>query len=141
MIEVNNPMPINAPNQHGWFKSSFSNNANQCVEVRFDDQYVSIRDSKYLRDSANKAAREPIITITATEWTILLDELTGTAKAGANGAVQIVTSPDGATTLRAVDGSVALYFTASEWHMYLAGVRAGEFQPHEHKESCGVSSD
>lgn len=129
MIEVNNPMPTNAPNQHGWFKSSFSNNANQCVEVRFDDQHVSIRDSKFLRDSANKAAREPIITITAAEWAVLLDELTGTAKAGANGVVQVVTSPDGATTLRAVDGSVALHFTASEWRMYLAGVRAGEFQP------------
>jgi hypothetical protein len=128
MIEVNNPMPTTAPNQHGWFKSSFSTNANQCVEVRFEGEYVSIRDSKYLRDSANKAAREPIITITAVEWAILLDELTGTAKAGANGAVQVVTSPNGATTLRAVDGNVALHFTASEWRMYLAGVRAGEFE-------------
>ncbi|MFI6871568.1 DUF397 domain-containing protein [Nocardia sp. NPDC050406] len=30
-----------------WFKSSFSESSNACVEVRFDDSAVGVRDSKY----------------------------------------------------------------------------------------------
>jgi hypothetical protein len=44
-----------------WFKSSFSNGSQTCVEVRFDDDRVSVRDSK---DQAG-----PILTFTRSEWT------------------------------------------------------------------------
>lgn len=47
-----------------WFKSSFSNGSQTCVEVRFDSDQVSVRDSK---DPAG-----PILTVTPTEWTAFL---------------------------------------------------------------------
>ncbi|WP_063125141.1 DUF397 domain-containing protein, partial [Nocardia arizonensis] len=56
----------------GWFTSTRSNNGNQCVEVRFVGDAVLIRDSKYRRDPANRPADEPIITVTANEWTSFL---------------------------------------------------------------------
>lgn len=47
-----------------WFKSSFSNGSQTCVEVRFDGDHVSVRDSK---DPAG-----PILTFTRSEWTAFL---------------------------------------------------------------------
>lgn len=47
-----------------WFKSSFSNGNATCVEVRFDDDRVSVRDSK---DPAG-----PILTFPRGEWTAFL---------------------------------------------------------------------
>jgi uncharacterized protein DUF397 len=47
-----------------WFKSSFSNGSQTCVEVRFDDDHVSVRDSK---DPTGA-----ILTFTRTEWTAFL---------------------------------------------------------------------
>jgi hypothetical protein len=47
-----------------WFKSSFSNGNATCVEVRFGDDHVSVRDSK---DPAG-----PILTFTSREWTAFL---------------------------------------------------------------------
>jgi hypothetical protein len=47
-----------------WFKSSFSNGNATCVEVRFDDDHVAVRDSK---DPAG-----PILTFPRGEWTAFL---------------------------------------------------------------------
>jgi len=47
-----------------WFKSSFSNGGQACVEVRFDGDHVSVRDSK--------DPNGPILTFTRTEWTAFL---------------------------------------------------------------------
>jgi hypothetical protein len=47
-----------------WFKSSFSNGSQTCVEVRLDEDHVSVRDSK---DPAG-----PILTFTRGEWTAFL---------------------------------------------------------------------
>jgi hypothetical protein len=47
-----------------WFKSSFSNGSQTCVEVRFEADHVSIRDSK---DQTG-----PILTFTRSEWTAFL---------------------------------------------------------------------
>ena len=77
MIKGRNPMLSGAQDRNGWFTSSFSSNANQCVEVRFDGEFVSIRDSKYRRNPTNQPAREPIITVTAAHWTVLLHQLAG----------------------------------------------------------------
>ena len=127
MIEISDAMHSAVPNQIGWFKSSLSSNANQCVEVRFDDERVSIRDSKYRRDPANRTGREPIIAVTATQWVLWLDELTGRVAVGANGALSVETMPDGAVTLRAAGTGTALRYTDPEWRAYLEGVHAGEF--------------
>jgi hypothetical protein len=137
MIEVSYPMPPNALNHNGWFKSSFSSNANNCVEVRFDGERVGVRDSKYRRNPANHPGREPIITVTAAQWTIWLDELTGRAAVGSNGALSVETTPDGAVILRAVDTDTALRYTRAEWQTYLAGVHAREF---DHPELAVIGS-
>ena len=65
-----------AQDQDSWFTSSFSSNANQCVEVRLHSEFVSIRDSKYRRDPTNTPAHEPIITITTDHWSALLHQIT-----------------------------------------------------------------
>jgi hypothetical protein len=110
----------------GWFKASFSSPSQECVEVRFEGQVVHIRDSKYRRDPANDPAREPIITVTAEEWTALLDELTGAAP-GTNRALNAETGTGDGTSLRHVESGVVLRYTQAEWRSYLAGVHAHEF--------------
>jgi hypothetical protein len=139
MIEMSHriPIPSDAPNQTGWFKSSFSSNANQCVEVRFDGEHVSIRDSKYRRNPANHPGQEPIVTVTAVQWTVWLDELTGRAAVGANGALSVETAPDGTVSLWAVDSGTTLRYTQTEWQTYLAGVHAREF---DHPDLAVVAS-
>ena len=57
------------PPSAGWFKSSFSASNSYCVEVRFDDAVVRIRDTK-------DHGQGPIITVTAGAWIAFLDELT-----------------------------------------------------------------
>jgi Domain of unknown function (DUF397) len=76
MTKERHPTLSDAQDQDGWFTSSFSSNANQCVEVRLDSKSVSIRDSKYRRNPANHPTQEPIITVTTDHWTVLLRQLT-----------------------------------------------------------------
>lgn len=56
------------PPPAGWFKSSFSANNSSCVEVRFDDEVVRIRDTK-------DHGQGPIITVTTGGWMAFLHEL------------------------------------------------------------------
>lgn len=51
-----------------WFTSSYSVNATECVEVRFAEDAVLVRDSK-------NRAHSPILAVTTTEWTAFLDGL------------------------------------------------------------------
>ncbi|WP_433660690.1 DUF397 domain-containing protein [Nocardia sp. CA-128927] len=106
-----------------WFRSTRSNNGNQCVEVRFDGDAVLIRDSKYRRDPANRPADEPIITVTAREWTAFLETLRAPDRTP--GALTAHTAADGRTTLR--HGTTVLGYTAPEWDAFLLGVHDGEF--------------
>ncbi|MGH3493289.1 MAG: DUF397 domain-containing protein [Sciscionella sp.] len=120
-------MPSPTAKTDAWFKSSFSSNANNCVEVRFHGGSVSIRDSKYRRNPSNDPRREPIITVTAAQWRTWLDELIGR---GANGALAVETTAD-SHILQVVGSASTLHFTATEWEMFLAGVRAHEFDQPE----------
>ncbi|WP_330251529.1 DUF397 domain-containing protein [Nocardia sp. NBC_00565] len=105
-----------------WFTSTRSNNGNQCVEVRFDGDAVLIRDSKYRRNPANRPAEEPIITITASQWTSFINLL----NSGRSHTELIAhTTADGATTLRY--GDITLTYTPEEWDAFLAGAGEGEF--------------
>ncbi|MFI6042013.1 DUF397 domain-containing protein [Nocardia sp. NPDC051321] len=106
-----------------WFRSTRSNNGNQCVEVRFDGDAVLVRDSKYRRDPANHPADEPIITITAREWTAFLDALHTPGRTP--GALTAHTAADGHTVLR--HGGTVLSYTPQEWDAFLLGARDGEF--------------
>ncbi|ONM49053.1 DUF397 domain-containing protein [Nocardia donostiensis] len=107
----------------GWFTSTRSNNGNQCVEVRFDRGVVLIRDSKFRRHLAQRRGAEPVITVTAGEWTAFLR--TVTHRGAADGELSACTGADGSTTLRY--GGTALVFTAAEWGAFLAGACDGEF--------------
>lgn len=106
-----------------WFRSTRSNNGNQCVEVRFDGDAVLVRDSKYRRDPANHPADEPIITVTAQEWTAFLGALHTPGRTP--GALTTRTAADGHTVLR--HGSTVLRYTPQEWDAFLLGARDGEF--------------
>ncbi|MTK30255.1 DUF397 domain-containing protein [Nocardia seriolae] len=57
-----------------WRKSSRSGDGGggNCVEVLLADEAVLIRDSKYLRDSANDPAAQPIIGVSGVEWDVFL---------------------------------------------------------------------
>jgi hypothetical protein len=109
----------------GWFTSTRSNNGNQCVEVCFDGDAVLIRDSKYRRDPASRPAEEPIIIVTASEWTSFLDTLAPRRTHSDPTAITTTVADAGHTTLRC--GDITLTYTPEEWTAFLAGVRDGEF--------------
>lgn len=75
------------PAAGGWFKSSRSGAAGECVEVNLDhpDGLVRIRDSK-------ERGAGPTISVTGEQWAMLLDDLAGIAPAGRNGAVTLASS-------------------------------------------------
>jgi Domain of unknown function (DUF397) len=62
------------PTAGGWFKSSWSAAAGECVEINFDDPdgLVRIRDSK-------DRSEGPTIGVPGKQWAMFLDEFTGTA--------------------------------------------------------------
>jgi len=109
-----------------WFKASFSSNAASCVEVRFTGDLVQIRDSKYLRDPANSPADQPIISVELREWAAFLDKITHGLETDDGNALE-AKSTAGTTVLRATQTDTALTFTANEWHAFLNGARAHEF--------------
>lgn len=111
------------PEYTGWFTSTRTNNGNQCVEVRFDGDAVLIRDSKYRRNPAHRPEEEPIITVTAHEWTHFIAVVTGRATTPL--ALTFDTAPDGSTTL--TDNKIALVYTPGEWEAFVAGACDGEF--------------
>ncbi|WP_040785088.1 DUF397 domain-containing protein [Nocardia pneumoniae] len=111
------------PVSTGWFTSTRSNNGNQCVEVRFDGDAVLIRDSKYRRNPANRPADEPIITVSAAEWTAFLEVLR--TRGRSNGELSAHTAANGHTTLR--HGETTLTYTPEEWDAFVLGAHDGEF--------------
>ncbi len=108
----------------GWFKSSLSNGNQSCVEVRFDQGSVLIRDSKYAGDPAS----QPVITVDAENWLAFLDAALESATEAPAGLPTIERATDGSVRLRAADGAVLTY-THAEWHAFAEGVAAGEFSP------------
>ena len=105
-----------------WFKSSFSDNGPQCVEVRFDQDTVLIRDSKY----QGNPAVQPIITITRSSWRAFLDTVAGREAETWRGLPTITSDAEDNTILQALDGTTLTY-TAGEWHAFKAGIGIGEF--------------
>jgi uncharacterized protein DUF397 len=78
------------PAAGGWFKSSWSGAAGECVEINFDHRDGMVR----IRDSKNRG-EGPMISVTGEQWAILLDELTGTVPDGSNSAVVVEISSSG----------------------------------------------
>lgn len=116
---MSNAHPHTAP-ATGWFKSSFSNPSQECVEVNFDGDFVHIRDSK-------DHGAGPVITIGAEHWPGVLTEALGHAEVGSNSAVRIETGADGSVQLEALDSNDVLAYTESEWAKFVAGAADCEF--------------
>lgn len=57
-------MAVSHPTDGEWFKSSFSLNGGQCVEVRFTAAGVQLRD--------DKIAESPVLTFSRAEWEAFL---------------------------------------------------------------------
>ncbi len=112
-----------------WFKSSASNGAYACVEVCFDALHVHVRDSKYLLDPSNDPSEQPVMAVPTDSWTVFLGEVTGDLPAGVNGALKLVPAADGSVTLRSLLDGTSLVYTGAEVDAFVAGVRAGEFDP------------
>ncbi|MEG8179439.1 DUF397 domain-containing protein [Nocardia terpenica] len=109
-----------------WFKASFSTDSSNCVEIRFGDGVVLIRDSKYLRDPANDSAAQPFISIPARDWPAFLDAARGFDGTIRRGLPAIEHHASGEVSLHAADGTTLTY-TAAEWTAFVSGIRAGEF--------------
>ncbi|WP_190813204.1 DUF397 domain-containing protein [Saccharopolyspora pogona] len=109
----------------GWFKSSFSNPSQACVEVRFSDRAVHVRDSK-------DRGEGPVISVSGNAWSTLLAEVAGRLPVGTSRTIRIVHRTDGGADLQSLPArSLTLSYTATEWDAFVAGVRAGEFDlPH-----------
>ncbi|GAA4845676.1 hypothetical protein GCM10025787_29710 [Saccharopolyspora rosea] len=105
----------------GWFKSTYSNPSQSCVEVNFDGDLVHVRDSK-------NRGEGPVLTIPARHWAAFLDEVAGRAEDESNPALRIVRAQDGGASLHTRRGAArTLSYTPSEWSAFVAGVHAGEF--------------
>lgn len=104
-----------------WFKSSFSNPSQECVEVSFGGDVVHIRDTK-------DHGTGPVLSVPAHDWAAFLDEVTGRAPADSNPAIEIVVHTDGAVDLRTRhEAAGTLSYTAGEWSAFVAGVHGSEF--------------
>ncbi|ATL68635.1 DUF397 domain-containing protein [Nocardia terpenica] len=108
-----------------WFKASFSTDSSNCVEIRFGDGVVLIRDSKYLRDPANDSAAQPFISIPTHDWPTFLNAARGFEGTSRHGLPAIEHHASGEVSLHA-DGTTLTY-TAAEWTAFVSGIRAGEF--------------
>lgn len=110
-----------------WYRSSFSGSADSCVEVRFHDDKVLIRDSKYHTSGAN-----PIIALTSGEWIDFLSSLDGgTRRDRTAGPLGIVTTGTDTSLVEAKSG-IILTFSSFEWLAFVTGVKAGEFDGTQH---------
>jgi|GEM_PF-3212043 len=108
-----------------WFKSSFSKDANSCVEVLFADEVVRVRDSKY----DGSPAEQPVITVPADAWNEFLAAATERTELSIrSGAPTIEFDSTGNTIMYGADGTKLVY-TPREWDCFVAGIRADEFSP------------
>jgi len=105
-----------------WFKSSFSNGHQACVEVCLDLDVVSIRDSKWMPQGDGQ---RPVITLSARQWTAWLDQL---RVVGATGCPAFDVVRDGMQiSLRSATNAATLHFYDAEWDAFMLGVSEGQF--------------
>ncbi|NNH75659.1 DUF397 domain-containing protein [Nocardia uniformis] len=111
----------------GWYKTTRSNGATQCVEVRFDSpNSVRIRDSKFRRHPDNIGRAEPTLTVAPAEWRDFLAVVTNRAS-DSHDAVLTATHAGDVVVMTSTLTTVSLSFTVEEWEAFLAGARDGEF--------------
>ncbi|MEV4731887.1 DUF397 domain-containing protein [Saccharopolyspora sp. NPDC049426] len=101
-----------------WFKSTFSNPAQDCVEVKAHRGLVHVRDTK-------DQGSGPVITVEAKHWPGFIAEVLGHAESASNGVARIESADDGGVRLHAP--GVTLSYTRSEWDAFIAGAADGQF--------------
>ena len=102
----------------GWFTSSYSNDGNACVQVRFDDADVLVADSK-------QRGSGPVIRVSGLEWDAFVAAVLADVPV-APGALRAIPTRGGGRMVMGADGT-ALEFTAQEWAAFTAGAIDGEF--------------
>ncbi|NKY88835.1 DUF397 domain-containing protein [Nocardia veterana] len=104
-----------------WYKSSFSKDANSCVEVRFTGNAVDVRDSKYVGPEQD----QPIITVPADQWPAFLGLVMTNSSGVLPDAVAVDVHADGGATI--THRTTRLNYNADEWDAFLEGVADGQF--------------
>jgi len=110
----------------GWFKSSYSSGSCTCVEVRYRNGVVQVRDGKARLDPDRYAVEPPIITVGLAEWTRLCRRLVGGARSAVAGSLVIRLAVNGSAAFRCMQTGVEQTYTAPEVAAFCAGLRAGE---------------
>lgn len=102
-----------------WFKSTFSGEAQTCVEVSDQCDSVLIRDSKFAEGES------PIITIPAQYWPVVLNLALNGESGEVADMLAITVDHDGGATL--CSGGIELVYNADEWDAFAKGVADGQF--------------
>ncbi|MGH3611283.1 MAG: DUF397 domain-containing protein [Pseudonocardia sp.] len=114
-------MSTAATHRAGRRKSTYSDQANGCLEVDFiTSGVVGLSDSK-LVDS-------PVILFTLGQWTNWLAEVAADELTSANGAVTVTSRPNAWTVCELATGTT-LIFTDAEWIAFRLGAQDGQFTP------------
>jgi hypothetical protein len=101
-----------------WFTSSYSNEGNGCVQVRFDGPDVLVADSK-------QRGAGPVIRVSGATWEAFVAAVLGESS-NADAALRATPAPPGGCTVTAADGTT-LEFTAVEWTAFVSVAADGEF--------------
>ncbi len=102
----------------GWRKSTYSAQADGCVEVNSSSDGTEIRHSKII-DS-------PVIRFTGAQWSRWLDEVVSDHLINTNGAVTVLVQA-GSWTVRETSTGTELVFDEQEWTAFRLGAKDGEF--------------
>jgi hypothetical protein len=102
----------------GWRKSTYSDQADGCVEVNSGSDGVEVRHSKI--------ADSPVICFTGEQWSGWLGEVIADNLTNTNGAVTVLIQP-GSWVVRDVVTGTELTFDEQEWTAFRLGAKDGEF--------------
>ncbi len=111
----------------GWHKSSRSNGSCTCVETKFTDGTVLVRDSKYSLDPSNDPELQPILSVTEAQWMQFVGAIHNGITTTTDMALQATPTADGGMLLTTRDSDVVLTYNKAEVDAFVAGVRLHEF--------------
>lgn len=107
--------------QNRWQKSSYSNPSGNCLEAKIEAGIILIRDTKL-------GELSPVLQLPLPGWQVFLAEVKGFVTFPASNSIYTSDAYDG-MRLESVRSTDVLVFTVAEWDAFLAGARAGEFDP------------
>ncbi|WP_405485242.1 DUF397 domain-containing protein [Nocardia sp. NBC_00511] len=105
----------------GWFKSSFSSQSSNCVELRSFGTTVLVRDSKY----TGSAVQQPIVSVDSDHWPAFLELARDRVSGAVAESVAIAVHEDGGAVI--TGQGVPLVYDRQEWDAFVRGVATGEF--------------